>query len=71
LLNEVEVEHQVQGGDGDDEQAECDSDGAGAIDGGEVDAEESEQLLRQVKDHDAASGGDDAEAKFLRYRDKT
>src|ERR1019366_4963231 len=42
LLDEVEVEDKVEGGDGDDEEADGDANGAGAVDGDEVDAKEAE-----------------------------
>ena len=66
-LNEIEIEDQIEGRDGHDDEAEANADGPGAVDGNEVDAEESQQHLEQVKDHDAAGGSDYAQAKLLRY----
>ena len=42
LLDEVEIEHQVEGRDGHNDEAEADADGAGAVDGRELDAEEAQ-----------------------------
>src|ERR1039458_9696333 len=71
FLDEVEIEDQIEGGDGHDEQAESDADEPGAVDGDETDAEEAQQHLHHVKEEDAAGGSDDAQAKLLRYLDQS
>ena len=70
-FDEVEVEDQVESGDGYYEQAEADADNAGAIDGDESNPEEAEHHLREVKETDAASGRDNPHPQSLSHLDKS
>ncbi len=65
ILDQVEVEHQVQGGDHYHNEAETDADWSRAVDGGEVHAEESQDELQEVEDGDPAGGGNDAESQLV------
>ena len=69
-FDEVEVEHQVQRGDHDDEQAEADADQAGFVDVRHVVPNRPQHDRDQVDQRDAAGGRDHAELEVLRRPDQ-
>ena len=52
-------------------QAEADADRTGTVDCDELEAEEAQDHLKQIEERDAAGGGDDADAKFVRHLDQS
>ena len=68
-LDEVEVEHEVEGGDRHDDQAEEDADGPGIVDEADLTAEEVGHEADHVDEEHGPGGGDHTEAEVLRDPD--
>ena len=65
LLDEIEIQHQVQGGDGDHDQAEDDAHRAGPEDQGNAHPEQPQDQGNDVEQGDAAGGRHDAPFETL------
>src|SRR5687768_4810679 len=69
VFDEVEIEHQVEGGDDDDDDADADAEPAGAEDRivqeADLHADDAQNELRDVDDEDRAGGRGDTELEVL------
>src|SRR6185295_16893828 len=70
VLDEVEVEDEVHGGEPNNEDAEGDPEGPAVVDEGDALAEEPEPHRDHVEQGDAAGGGHDPELEVLARADE-
>jgi hypothetical protein len=70
FFDEIEIEHEIQRSDHDDDETEADANHATLMNEWDLNAEHAEHNASEINEGDAASGSDEAELEILRRFDE-